>query len=94
MKKTLILFIAVLAFGTLTGCANVKYADAGDSIITPKEMHSLIGKEKTVIVDMQDTEDYSQQHVDGAVNITISSILVNLPVENMLAPKGKIQNVC
>ena len=94
MKKFLtILLTTILAAGAFTGCGNVEYAEAGGSIITPKELRGLIGKDGVAIVDMQDEGGYAAQHVEGAVNIAVSSILSNMPVENSLAPRGRVQTL-
>ena len=96
MKKE----IRMLALGlclcmlmTLNGCDTSTYAASDEIIIEAKRLAEYIGQEGVVIVDMQAEEDYAAAHVPGAVNIPVGSVLVNLPVENMLASKGKITGV-
>lgn len=77
----------------LSGCDTSQYAASDEIIIEAASLAEYIGKDGVVIVDMQAEEDYASAHVPGAVHIPIISVLVNLPVENMLASKGKITSV-
>lgn len=94
MKKASLVLAAVLCLTLiLSGCDRSAYAAADQIIIKPKDAAQYIGAANTVIVDMQKEEDYRAGHLPGAVNIQQSQIVVNLPVESMLAPAGKIASV-
>lgn len=92
-KRVLIFALCLALLMTLSGCKRAEYAASDTIIIDAKTLPEYIGKEGVVIVDMQDSEGYANGHVEGAVNLQIGSVLVNLPVENMLAPKGKVSTV-
>ncbi|MGI6404750.1 MAG: sulfurtransferase [Oscillospiraceae bacterium] len=94
MKRIFSVVLAALCVAALfSGCGNVSYAQADQIIIPADTLANYIGQENTVIVDMQAEENYLKSHIPGAVNIQLKDITVNLPVENMLAPKGKIAKV-
>ena len=93
MKKISVLCLAVCCIFTLVllpGCNDSQYGPADQIIIQAKDLPAFIGRDGVVVVDMQAPEDYAKEHVAGAINIPVSDILVNLPVENTLAPKGKV----
>lgn len=91
--RILALALCLAMLMTLSGCDTSRYAASDEIIIDASKLAEYIGKEGVVIVDMQAQEDYAAAHVPGAAHIPISSVLVNLPVENMLASKGKITSV-
>ncbi len=94
MKRIISVVLAAVCIAALfSGCGSVSYAESDQIIIPAKELADYIGQDNTVIVDMQAEEDYLTSHIPGAVNIQLGDITVNLPVENMLAPKGKIAKV-
>lgn len=92
-KRVLVFALCLALLAALSGCKRAEYAASDTIIIDASALPEYIGKEGVVIVDMQDAEGYANAHVTGAVHIQISSVLVNLPVENMLAPKGKVSTV-
>ncbi|MDL2219246.1 rhodanese-like domain-containing protein [Ruminococcaceae bacterium OttesenSCG-928-O06] len=92
-RVLLLALSAVLLLGTLTACDPSDYAASDQIIIDAKDLSGYVGKEDVVIIDMQDEEGYAAGHVPGAVNIQVSSVLVNLPVDNMLASPAKVANV-
>lgn len=93
ISKVLAFVITTSLFILPTGCGTKKAGDEGQNIIDAKAVTQLMSNGNTIIVDMQKNEDYSKKHVKGAVNITRNDIVINVPVENMLAPKGKIEEV-
>lgn len=42
---------------------------AQNVLITPKDLQTLLGTEKIVLIDTRDPEEYSNSHIEGAVNI-------------------------
>ena len=83
---------AVLALVTGVG-PGPALADAGGYIIDADEVEQYLGLDNTVLVDMQDPEDYAAGHIAGAVNIVRNDIVVNNPYPNLLAPGDVIEEV-
>jgi thiosulfate/3-mercaptopyruvate sulfurtransferase len=93
LRKTLLFVLAIFMILLPTGCSSAKFAKEGDYIIEAKNVSALLGKGGSVLVDMQKAEDYAESHIKGSVNIPMSDIVVNTPVDNMLAPKEQIEEV-
>lgn len=89
--KRIVLTILVLSGLFLAGCAP-KGNESTENIITAKDALAMIGQENVVLVDMQAPEDYAGGHLEGAVNIPLQDIVINVPVDNMMAPKAKIED--
>ncbi|MDD3213923.1 MAG: rhodanese-like domain-containing protein [Eubacteriales bacterium] len=92
-KTVAVLLCVMLAAGALTACNTSTYAESGKKIIPASELGNYIGKDDVVIVDMQTADAYAAAHVQGAVNITLDDIVINVPVKNMLTSKSKIQKL-
>ena len=92
-KTVAVLLCLMLAAGALTACNTSTYAESGKKIIPASELGNYIGKDNVVIVDMQTADAYAAAHVQGAVNITLDDIVINVPVKNMLTSKSKIQKL-
>lgn len=93
MKKYFALPLVILLaliLASAAGCDRSNYADADTVIIAAKDLPQYMGKEGSVILDMQTPENYRQGHVAGAVNYPASNILVSLPVPNSLASMQKV----
>ena len=93
ISKVLLLLVIASFMISTAGCSSTNAADEGQYIIDAKDAAGYIGKQGTVIVDMQKPEDYAKAHIKGSVNIALEEIVINTPVPNMLAPKGQIENV-
>lgn len=93
LTKALLFFIATSMIVLPTGCSSSGSAQEGGYIIEAKDVSSLLDKGNTVLVDMQKAEDYSDSHIKGSVNIPMGDIVINTPVDNMLAPKEQIEEV-
>ncbi|MDX9872652.1 MAG: sulfurtransferase [Clostridia bacterium] len=94
MKKRirLSLFVMIVAIAlSLSGCGSS--SAEGQEIIEASEAARLLQGENVVLVDMQSQEDYARSHVQGAVNIPLAEIVINKPVDNMLAPAEQIEAV-
>jgi thiosulfate/3-mercaptopyruvate sulfurtransferase len=88
-----VLTLFALVAGMLTACNTSKYAESGKIIIPPRDLSNYIGKDNVVVVDMQPADAYAAAHVQGAVNITLDDIVINVPVKNMRRSKNKIQKL-
>ncbi len=97
VKRPFKIIVALLALcltvGMLTACNTSRYAESGKIIIPASELGKYIGAGNAVIVDMQPAESYAAAHVQGAVNITREDIVINIPVDNMLTSKNKLQKL-
>ena len=91
-RITALLLLVFIAFA-FTACNTSEYAQSGKIIIPAKDLQAYIGMDNTVIIDMQSAEDYAAGHVEGAVNIPVSDIMINVPVNNMLTSKSKLQKL-
>jgi len=93
IKSVTVLLILALVCGAMTACNTSQYAESGKILIPASELASYVGADNVMIVDMQSEEDYAAAHVEGAVNIPASEILINVPVQNMLTSKSKLQKL-
>ncbi|PKM86436.1 MAG: rhodanese [Firmicutes bacterium HGW-Firmicutes-12] len=94
MKRSvsLLLFVMIITIAfSLTGCGSTGGGAQGQEIIEAQDVAKSLGKENVVLVDMQNEEDYAENHIKGAINITRAEIVINEPVANMLAPKEQIE---
>lgn len=78
---------------SLTACNPSSYAESDKKLIGAKQLSEYIGKENVVFVDMQSPQDYAAGHISGAVNITKDDIVINVPVDNMLTSKKKVEKL-
>lgn len=92
-KKLTILLALIMVLMSFTACNPSKYAESDQKIISVKELGDYIGGENVAIIDMQSPEDYASGHVKGAVNIVKDDIVINVPVDNMLTSKNKIDKL-
>lgn len=93
LKRVLVLGLAACLLLTLVACNPYDYAASDQIILHAAGLAEYVGKDGVVIIDMQDEEGYANGHVQGAVNLQMSSVTVNLPVDNMLAPLTKVGKV-
>ena len=93
LKTLAALLVVAMAAGMLSACNTSQYAESGKIIIPAKALAGYVGAANTVIVDMQSAEDYAAAHVEGAVNIPVAEILINVPVQNMLTSKSKLSKL-
>ena len=92
-KKFVVLLILAVTAVAVTACNTSEYAESGNIIVPAKDLQTYIGMDNVVIVDMQAEEDYAVAHVEGAVNIPVSEIMISVPVQNMLTSKSKLQKL-
>lgn len=69
MKKLLIIF---LCFFCLTGCSNSDESD--DGMITYVDAKEQIINHGAILVDVRTEEEYNENHIDGAVLLTLDTI--------------------
>ena len=74
MKKTLVLLISVFF---LVGCNDLekKTPEVEYKSITSEEVRkSLDNKEELIIIDVREENEYNTEHVDGAINVSVTNI--------------------
>ncbi|MEG1943241.1 MAG: rhodanese-like domain-containing protein, partial [Angelakisella sp.] len=91
LKKTALLLALTMLLGTFAACNGHTFVKGDSKLISAKELSAYAGKANVVLVDMQAPEEYAKGHMEGAVNIPSSEIVINVPVKNMLAGKKKIE---
>ncbi len=90
--RVLTIIIALAVAMLLSGCANFDFDETGKNIVSAKEAIELIDG-GAVLVDVQSSEDYGLSHIDGSINIPMSSLVTNEPYKNMLPEAGDIEKV-
>ena len=95
VQKALALFAALLVLGTaITACSTHTYVDTADPVvIDASAVSSYLEADGVVFVDMQAPEEYAASHLEGAVNIPSSDIVINVPVQNLITSPKKIESV-
>ena len=80
------LFLIAIASGGLLLWPLVKGAGAGN--LTPARAVQLINREKAVLIDVSETEEFALQHAGGARNIPLADLETRLPavVKNKAVP--------
>lgn len=86
------MFCVLLAAGLFSGCANFEFGDTEGYIVTAKESVELISG-GAILVAVCEADEYNTTHIDGAINIPMSSLVVNEPYKNMAPDKGQIKDV-
>lgn len=94
-KIVIAAFIVVaFLFALVTGIGpGPALADSSNYIIEAEDVSALLAAENTVLVDMQDEEQYIEGHIEGAVNIMRNQVVVNDPYPNLLAPAEQVEAV-
>ena len=96
MKKLIRFFIlSALAIFVLAGCASYDFADnAGTFIVEAKDALAMFDAGDVILVDVRSADDYAAGHVDGAINIPVTGVLVTEnDVPNMLADAETVASV-
>ena len=64
--------LAALASGTLLGLPALRKAQGGE--LTPSQAVMLINREKAVLIDISDAEQFAQAHAAGALNVPMAHL--------------------
>ena len=88
-----LLFVLLIIVTLLTACGMKAPGEKNTEIISASEAVKIIGSSDTVLVDARNFSDYSNSHIENAVNISRADIVVNSPFVNMLAPAEQIEDV-
>lgn len=91
VKKSALIIALVFTVSVIaTGCGSFDFSETGGYIVTPKEALEMV-ENGAVLIDAESPEDYGLAHIDGAVSIPMSELVVNEPYPNMLAPASRIE---
>ena len=75
MKKTLVLLLSVFF---LVGCNDLEKKtpeNTTSKTITSEEvLQSINNNEELVIIDVREENEYNTEHVDGAINVSVTNI--------------------
>ena len=80
------LFLVALASGSMLLWPVLKNASGGS--LTPARAVQLINREKAVVIDVCEAEDFATGHVTGAKNVPVSQLEERLPtvIKNKALP--------
>lgn len=80
------LFLVALASGSMLLWPALKSASGGS--LTPAGAVQLINREKAVVIDVSETEEFAAGHVGGAKNVPLGQLEERLPtvVKNKALP--------
>lgn len=92
-KIVMALLIATMLF-TVTACNPSEYTDAESQIISAGEFAKILKSgDDFQVIDMRKADEYGKGHVDGAVNLQRSDIMISVPVDNMLTSRSKFETL-
>ena len=94
------LFLVAISSGAMLMWPSIKSSVAGGGALSPSAAVQLINREKAVVVDVSEAEEFALGHIGGAKNIPVNAIEEKLPavVKNkalpliMVCPKGARAN--
>jgi rhodanese-related sulfurtransferase len=64
--------LAALASGTMLGLPALRKAQGGE--LTPTQAVMLINREKGVLIDISNAEEFAQAHAAGALNVPLAQL--------------------
>ena len=92
MRNIIFGLLAVFLILSFTGCGPAAAGEKGTEIIAARDLSHLLSQ-GAVLVDAQPGVKYNKEHIEGAVNIGRSDIVVNEPYPNLLAGANQIAGV-
>ncbi len=92
ISKFLIISMFVLLISSLIGCTAALQQE-GPYIISARSAIKLMDGNNVVVVDVQNLDAFSKRHIEGAVNISRSDIVISEPVSNMLLGKEAFEQL-
>ena len=93
VKKNILLVLTItIILSLLVGCVNYDFNEAGNYIITAKDTLNLL-EEGAILIDVESVEDYGLSHIEGAINIPMSTLVINEPYSNMLPEAIQVSEV-
>ena len=89
-KKTLILVMTLAIIFLFSGCNSFDFAQEGGYIVSAKDALEQV-KAGGILVDARPADKYQEGHIEGAVSIPMSALVVNEPYANMLPTKEQVE---
>ena len=91
IKKLFIVLTAFLMVASLVGCSS--FTEDGSEIVDADEALAMMNNDNVILVDANGSEGYAVKHVDGAINIQRSDLMLQEPVPNTVADKALVEKV-
>jgi thiosulfate/3-mercaptopyruvate sulfurtransferase len=89
-----LLLVSLSLILVLSSCAiNTTYPGTMNVVEASKVIDDYAAGGNVVIVDARSAEDYAKGHMEGAINLAPSELVVDTPTPSMLAPKAQIESV-
>lgn len=96
MKKIRLVALITLVFLTssfLVSCGNDPTYDGSLNIIEASDFIKVYKNDNTFVIDARGEEAYGKGHLEGAINLSPSDLVVDKPVAATIAPKPKVERV-
>ena len=93
MRNAIKVLLGLIAVALLVGCGPAAPGGKGTEIVSAAEAVELMAAGNVVLVDANTGVAYKKRHAEGAVSIPRTAIVINEPVQNMLAPASQIEDV-
>lgn len=93
MKKYILVIMFLSLMLMVSGCSKYDFATEGQYIITAKEALQQFEAGEVILVDVSESADYDEAHIEGAINIPYTALAVNEPYDNMLPESDQIESV-
>lgn len=93
MKRLIsLLLVAVLSVSTLVACANYDFTEKDNYIVEAKNVEDMI-LDGAILVDARNADEYDANHIAGAINIPMSSLVTTRnDVPGLLVDADEIEN--
>ncbi len=88
-----VLLLALLMASILVSCVNDTTYPGTMNIIEAKAVGKTLGDASFVVIDARGSEAYAKGHLEGAVNISPTELVIDSPVPMTLASKVQIESV-
>jgi len=90
-KKIALVLISILMVTTLSSCSS--FEESGNEIVDANEALELMKQDNVILVDANTSEGYLSNHIDGAINMSRSELMISEPVANTVADKATVEKV-
>lgn len=92
MKK-ITLVVVLLMVLTLAGCSRFDFGTTGEYIISAKDALKLVENNEAILLDVSSATDYATSHIENAINVPYTTLLVDEPYESTIADENIIESV-
>ncbi|MDN5351139.1 MAG: thiosulfate/3-mercaptopyruvate sulfurtransferase [Clostridiales bacterium] len=89
-----ILLVSLCLMFVLSSCAiDTTYPGTMNVVEAAKVISDSASDANVVVIDARSAEDYAKGHMEGAINLAPSELVVDTPVPATLAPKDQVEAV-